>query len=58
MELDHDLFQECKQKFDEEEAKKNMMRERRELIWQRLDDLALTSVPCKSPSLVPQSKKV
>jgi serine/threonine-protein phosphatase 2A regulatory subunit B' len=58
MELDHDLFQECKKRFNEDEAKKKVMHERRELIWRRLDDIASTNIPYKTPSLIPQSSKV
>eukprot|EP00250_Pteridium_aquilinum_P007925 c17538_g1_i1 orf=561-2135(+) len=45
MEMDQELFQDCKRRFEEEEEKAKLAQERRELTWQRLEVLASKSVP-------------
>lgn len=40
MEMDQQLFQECKQRFEEDEAKEHLVQKRREVIWQRLEAVA------------------
>lgn len=45
LEMDQELFQECKRRFEEEEAKAKLAQERRELTWQRLEVVASKSMP-------------
>lgn len=40
LEMDQELFQECKRRFEEEEAKEDSLQEKRKLIWERLEALA------------------
>jgi len=42
--MDHDpaLFEECRKKFEEEEAQEASKRSKREAIWKRLEDIALS----------------
>lgn len=40
MEMDQQLFQECKHKFEEDEAKQMGVQERREVLWRRLEAVA------------------
>eukprot|EP00252_Welwitschia_mirabilis_P022652 TRINITY_DN619_c0_g1_i12.p1 TRINITY_DN619_c0_g1~~TRINITY_DN619_c0_g1_i12.p1 ORF type:complete len:548 (+),score=106.68 TRINITY_DN619_c0_g1_i12:587-2230(+) len=40
LEMDQEIFQECQNKFLEEEAKQKLDKERREHLWRRLEDVA------------------
>eukprot|EP00250_Pteridium_aquilinum_P018714 c24180_g1_i1 orf=1198-2727(+) len=40
LEMDQELFQECKRRFEEEEAKAESLQEKRTQIWERLEVLA------------------
>eukprot|EP00246_Nothoceros_aenigmaticus_P002616 TRINITY_DN13476_c0_g1_i1.p1 TRINITY_DN13476_c0_g1~~TRINITY_DN13476_c0_g1_i1.p1 ORF type:complete len:549 (-),score=99.36 TRINITY_DN13476_c0_g1_i1:353-1999(-) len=40
LEMDQDLFQECQQKFQEDEEKGKGLEEKREITWKRLEDVA------------------
>ncbi|KAH7445316.1 hypothetical protein KP509_01G002100 [Ceratopteris richardii] len=44
LEMDQELFQECKRRFEEEEEKAKLAQERRELTWQRLEAVASQSM--------------
>ncbi|KAI5061061.1 hypothetical protein GOP47_0023566 [Adiantum capillus-veneris] len=43
VEMDQELFLECKRKFEEDKAKKIESNERRQVVWQRLEALALSN---------------
>ena len=40
MEMDHELFEYCKRKFEEDEMNSKSLQERRELTWDRLEVVA------------------
>lgn len=48
LEMDQELFQECKRRFEEEEEKAKLAQERRELTWQRLEVVASKGMPSQS----------
>ena len=45
--MDHDptLFEECRKKFEEEEAQEAGVRSKREARWKRLEEIALSKSP-------------
>ncbi|CAN4109897.1 unnamed protein product [Withania somnifera] len=49
---DHALFDECLEKFQEEEIQKKEMQERRELTWKRLEDIAASNFVSNEAVLV------
>ncbi|KAI5074264.1 hypothetical protein GOP47_0010225 [Adiantum capillus-veneris] len=48
LEMDQELFQECKRRYEEEEVKARLAQERRELTWQRLEVVASKSMPSQA----------
>lgn len=56
MEMDQELFLECKRKFEEDEAKKSGVQGRREALWQRLEALALSNSKPKEDILLLKNK--
>lgn len=53
LEMDQELFYECKSKFEEEEAQAQAVQERRERIWQRLESIGISKGISKEVVLVP-----
>ncbi|KAK4381965.1 Serine/threonine protein phosphatase 2A regulatory subunit B' eta isoform [Sesamum angolense] len=51
--LDPDLFKACQIKFQNDEAKENEVKERREAIWKRLEEVAAEKAASNQPILVP-----
>ncbi|KAI5565620.1 hypothetical protein BDE02_14G134600 [Populus trichocarpa] len=52
---DQELFDECLVKFEEDEVKQMETREKRELTWKRLEDLATSKAVSNEAVLVPSS---
>ncbi|KAL8038780.1 hypothetical protein ABFX02_11G130300 [Erythranthe guttata] len=51
--VDPELFEECLLKFQEDEAKEEENKTKRELIWKRLEDIAAMKAASNEPVLVP-----
>lgn len=52
LEMDQDLFQDCQNKFHEDEEKDKALLEKRELTWKRLENVAAAKVVSNQPVLV------
>eukprot|EP01018_Ginkgo_biloba_P013619 Gb_08396 [translate_table: standard] len=58
LEMDQELFQECENKFHEEEAKEKGVQEKRELTWKRLEEVAASRATSNEPVLIAQPSVV
>ncbi|MCO5560213.1 hypothetical protein L7F22_013823 [Adiantum nelumboides] len=47
LEMDQELFQECKRRFEEEEAREDSLQDKRKLIWERLEATASSGETAK-----------
>ncbi|XP_057858820.1 serine/threonine protein phosphatase 2A 59 kDa regulatory subunit B' gamma isoform [Cryptomeria japonica] len=54
VEMDQDLFQDCQEKFHEDEAKEKDVQEKRKLTWKRLEDVAVSNAVSNELVLVDQ----
>jgi len=52
LEMDQDLFQDCQNKFHEDEEKDKALLEKRELTWKRLENVAAAKAVSNQPVLV------
>eukprot|EP00252_Welwitschia_mirabilis_P022651 TRINITY_DN619_c0_g1_i1.p1 TRINITY_DN619_c0_g1~~TRINITY_DN619_c0_g1_i1.p1 ORF type:complete len:540 (+),score=113.02 TRINITY_DN619_c0_g1_i1:570-2189(+) len=57
LEMDQELFLECQNKYTEEEAKQKSVKEKRELLWKRLEDVAASKSVNNQPMLISTSSE-